>query len=159
MSAQSQALNSRIQHLIPAILVLALAATVCWLSYTREPAAAFLFPRIISVVMLTLAIWNFARAAMGLARVGSGIELKESLAILPGILLMCVFVFFAAKELGFYVASFVSFVILYSLYDPASHLRWQSWLRRFLVALGFMFVIYALFSLLLKVQTPRGLFF
>jgi hypothetical protein len=50
----------------------ALAATVTWLSFTREPADAFLFPRIISVVMVLLAAWNFARAALGLARVGAG---------------------------------------------------------------------------------------
>lgn len=156
---QTQAASSRAQHLLPAMLILALAATVAWLSFTREPSSAFLFPRIISVVMLILASWNFGRAALGLAKVGSGIDKRELAAVLPGLIVIGVVVFFAAKALGFYVASFAGFVILYSLYDPASHLQWQSWLRRFAVALGFMLVIYALFSLLLKVQTPRGLFF
>jgi len=43
--------------------------------------------------------------------------------------------------------------------DPASHTDIKSWIKRLLVTSGFMAVIYALFTLLLKVQTPRGLFF
>ena len=149
----------RTRHLVPAVAVLGIAATVAWLSFTREPADAFLFPRLISGVMLALAAWNAARAALGLSRVGAGIALAEIRTVAPGVLVMLVYVLFAARELGFYAASFVAFVALYSLHDPAPHARASSWVRRVLVALGFMVVIWALFTLLLKVQTPRGLFF
>lgn len=149
---------TRTQHLVPAIAVLGIAATVTWLSFTREPAGAFLFPRLIASVMLVLAIWNAARAALGLARVGSGITARETLTVLPGVIVMLAYVLFAAKALGFYLASFLTFVILYALYDPASHLSVRSWARRLVTAALFMLVIYALFTLLLKVQTPRGLF-
>jgi hypothetical protein len=150
---------SRAQHLVPAIAVLVLALTVVWLSFTREPAAAFLFPRLIASVMLLLAVWNCARAALGLARVGTGLELKEFLTIAPGVLVVLVYVLFAARWLGFYTASLATFIILYSLYDPSSHLKITTWLRRIAVSVIFMAVIYGLFSLLLKVQTPRGLNF
>jgi len=150
---------SRAQHLVPAVAVLLLSIVVVWLSYTREPAGAFLFPRLISSVMLLLAIWNAARAALGLARVGSGVSRGELVTVLPGVLVTLVYVLFAAKGLGFYVASFITFIVLYALYDPAPHDRPASWLRRVLVAFGFMLVIYGLFTLLLKVQTPRGAFF
>ena len=146
----------RTRHLVPAVAVLGIAATVAWLSFTREPADAFLFPRLISGVMLALAAWNAARAALGLSRVGAGIALAEIRTVAPGVLVMLVYVLFAARELGFYVASFVA---LCSLHGPAPHARASSWVRRVLVALGFMVVIWALFTLLLKVQTPRGLFF
>ncbi|MFK7892396.1 MAG: tripartite tricarboxylate transporter TctB family protein [Granulosicoccus sp.] len=149
----------RMQHLIPATLILLLAGIVAWLSFTREPADAFLFPRLISSVMLLLAAWNFIRAMTGLARVGEGISMATLKAILPGILIMLLLVFLAAKTLGFYVASTMAFFSLFSLYDPAPHSAVTSWLKRLGVTLGFMLVIYALFSLLLKVQTPRGLFF
>jgi len=144
---------SRMAHTVPAVLVLGLV------SFTREPAGAFLFPRLISAVMLTLAAWNFIRAVRGLSKVGSGIAGSTWLTILPGIALMALFVFFAAKYFGFYVASTGAFFLLFSGYDPASHLALSSWLKRVVVTCFFMGIVYALFALLLKVQTPRGLFF
>ena len=154
----SGATPSRAQHVVPATLVLALAAVVCWLSFTREPADAFLFPRLIGSVMLLLAIWNLARAALGLARVGDGLTLGGVATVLPGVLIMLALVLFAAKALGFYAASFLAFVTLHSLHDPAPHRSLRSWARRLLVASAFMLVIYCLFTLLLKVQIPRGAF-
>ena len=150
---------SRAQHLIPATAILILAVTVAWLSYTREPAAAFLFPRMIGSVMLLLAVWNFIRAFLGLAKVGDGLSRTTILRIAPGLVVMLVFVFMAAKALGFYVASYFAFVGIYSFYDPASHRSPAVWGKRCLVAAVFMCVIYGLFAMLLKVQTPRGLFF
>jgi len=149
----------RAQHLIPAIIILSLAMVVAYLSFTREPAEAFLFPRMISAVMLFLSTWNFVRALLGMARVGEGISFKIVLNIAPGIIIMSAFVFFAAKFLGFYVASFFAFLCVYSVYDPASHLAISSWVRRISITVVFMGIIYGLFTLLLKVQTPRGLFF
>lgn len=149
---------SRLAYLVPAVLILALASVVVWLSYTQEPASAFLFPRLIGSVMMVLALWNFFRAATGVSKVGQGINALTALRIFPGIALMAVFVFFAAKYFGFYVASTGAFFLMYSGYDPASHTSIKSWAKRVVVTVGFMLVIYALFTLLLKVQTPRGLF-
>lgn len=148
----------RAQYVVPALIVLALAGTVAYLSFTREPVEAFLFPRLIAVVMLTLATWNFIRAARGVSRVGDGLSLKSMLTIAPGIVVLGVYVFFAAEYLGFYVSSTIAFFLLFSLYDPASHTQLRSWVRRIIITALFMLVIYALFALLLKVQTPRGIF-
>ena len=147
------------QHLVPGVLILLLALTVAWLSFTREPSDAYLFPRLISSVMLLLAVWNFCRALFGLARVGDGLSAGTLVRIAPGVMVMVVFVYFAAKILGFYVASFTAFLCLYSLYDPAPHWAIASWIKRIAVAAVFMLVIYGLFTMLLKVQTPRGLYF
>jgi len=147
---------SRTRHLLPASLVLALAATVFWLSVTREPADAFLFPRLTGGIMLLLAAWNFARAALGLARTGDGLDRTTLGRVAPGVLVMLVLVLFAAKALGFYTASFVAFVVLYSLYDPAPHDSPVTWAKRLAIAAAFMLVVYLLFTLLLKVQIPRG---
>ena len=148
----------RAQHLFPALCVLLLAGTVAFLSFTREPAAAFLFPRMVSVVMLCLALWNFYRAATGLSKVGAGISLELIKVILPGLIVLIVYVFFAAKYLGFYLSSLITFFVLFSLYDPASHKEPRVWVKRIAISVLFMLVIYALFTLLLKVQTPRGIF-
>jgi tripartite-type tricarboxylate transporter receptor subunit TctC len=40
------------------------------------------------------------------------------------------YVFFAARWLGFYTASLVTFVAIYALYDPAPHTALTSWLKR-----------------------------
>ena len=151
--------SNRAQHLVPATMVLLLAAIVAWLSFTREPADAFLFPRLISVVMLALAGWNFARAALGLARVGAGLSAGLFIRLAPGAVVMLIYVFLAARWLGFYAASFLAFVAIYALYDPASHASPSAWARRLAIPAGFMAVIYLLFNTLLEVQTPRGIFF
>jgi len=150
--------SSRAQHVVPAGIVLGLAVLVTWLSFTQEPAGSFLFPRVVSIFFIALAIWNFARAALGMAKVGGGIDLTTASRILPGLIVMSVAVFWAAKALGFYVTCTVAFFLIMSLYDPAPHGEVKSWLRRITVTVAFMAVIYALFAMLLQVQTPRGIF-
>lgn len=149
---------SRTQHFTAAGLVLAVAVSVAWLSFTQEPVEAFLFPRLISVVFSVLALWNFVRAASGMAKVGTGLTFRHAGNILPGILVMLVYALFAAKFFGFYVSSAVAFLTIYTLYDPTPITSGRGWARRVIVTIGFMIVIYGLFALLLKVQTPRGLF-
>ena len=151
--------TDRLQHLIPATIIFGLAAVVVWLSFTQEPAGAFQFPRVISIVFILLAIWNFIRAATGLARVGRGIERSEAMNILPGMIVMLLLVFWGAKALGFYVASTIAFFAVYSLYDPAPISSIKDWLKRAVVTLVFMTIIYVLFSMVLQVHTPRGMFF
>lgn len=150
--------NSRLQHVVPAAIVLFLAVLVTYLSFTQEPAEPYQFPRVISVFFVGLAIWNFIRAATGMAKVGRGIERQEFRNLLPGLIVMLVYVFFAAKFLGFYVSSTIAFYLIYSLYDPVPFSNSKGWIKRAIVTAAFIAVIYALFSLLLQVQTPRGMF-
>ncbi|MEM7507371.1 MAG: tripartite tricarboxylate transporter TctB family protein [Pseudomonadota bacterium] len=149
---------SRFQHLIASGLVLAVAVIVGWLSFTQQPAEAFLFPRLISVVFVLLALWNFARAALGLSKVGEGVDMRLALTILPGLVVALIYIFFAAKTLGFYLASTIAFLVVYTLYDPVPVSDLRGWVRRIVITAVFMAVIYGLFAMLLQVQTPRGLF-
>jgi len=149
---------SRTQHLVASSVILAVALVVGWLSFTQQPAEAFLFPRLISVFFMVLAAWNFVRAFLALSKVGEGLSAETALAIAPGLVVTLVYVFWAAKALGFYAASTGAFFILYSLYDPTPLADGRAWLKRVIVTAIFMAIIYALFTLLLKVQTPRGLF-
>ena len=150
--------STRLQHIVPGAIILALALVVAYLSFTQEPAEAFLFPRMISVAFLVLSIWNFIRAASGMAKVGQGIKAQDAINIAPGLLILLVLVFWAAKALGFYVSSLIAFFLVYSLYDPAPYSSLKDWIKRAVVTLVFMAVIYGLFALLLQVQTPRGMF-
>ena len=53
----------------------------------------------------------------------------------------------------------VAFLTIATLYDPAKLTSLRAWLVRIAVSAAFMGVIYLLFAVLLRVQTPRGLFF
>ena len=149
---------TRLQHIIPAVIIFGLAAIVTWLSFTQQPAESFLFPRVISIFFIGLAAWNLARAATGRAKIGSGLSATMFRNLIPGLVVMLFFVFFAAKALGFYVASALSFFAVYSIYDPAPYSNAKNWIKWGLVTAAFMAVIYSLFALVLQVQTPRGLF-
>ena len=90
---------SRLQHIISSGIVLIVAALVTWISFTQEPADAFLFPRLIAIFFIGLAVWNFIRAVTGLAKVGEGLDMPSFTNIVPGLLVMSIYVFFAAKAL------------------------------------------------------------
>ncbi len=149
----------RSQHIVASGLVAAVGIAVAYLSHTQEPAAAFLFPRIISTVFVVLALWTFGKAVLGRTKVGNGLDRAAMLNILPGLIVALVFVYWAAKGLGFYTASTLVFFILVSLYDPAPHGAVKSWVKRGLVTAGFLAVMYGLFAALLGVFTPREILF
>ena len=149
----------RTQHIVASGLVAAVGIWITYVSYTAEPAAAFLFPRIISTVFVVLAIWTFGKALMGRTKVGNGLTADALKSILPGLIIALVFVYWAAETLGFYTASTVAFFILVSLYDPAPHGEVKSWIKRCLITAGFLAIMYGLFALLLNVFTPREIFF
>ncbi|WP_415921920.1 tripartite tricarboxylate transporter TctB family protein [Tateyamaria sp. SN6-1] len=149
----------RTQHIIASGLVAAVGVVVTYISYTQEPAAAFLFPRLISSVFVVLALWTFGKALMGRTKVGNGLDRKAMLNILPGLVVALVLVYWAARELGFYTATTAAFFILLTLYDPAPHTEVRSWIKRAAITAGFLAVMYGLFAGLLNVFTPREIFF
>ena len=150
---------NRTQHIISSGLVAFVGLWVCGISYTQQPAEAFLFPRLISSVFVALALWTFGKAIMGWSKVGNGVSARAFMQMLPGLLVAILYVFWAAKGLGFYTATSICFFILLSLYDPAPHTEPRSWIKRLIISGVFMVVSYGLFAKLLKVYTPREIFF
>lgn len=149
----------RSQHIVASGLIAAIGVTVAYISYTQEPSDAFLFPRLISSVFAVLAIWTFGKALLGRSKVGNGLSREAIGNLIPGLIVMVVYVFWAAKGLGFYTATTIAVFILISLYDPAPHGAAKSWIKRILITAGFMAVMYGLFAMLLNVFTPREVFF
>jgi uncharacterized membrane protein len=149
----------RMQHIVASGCVAAVGAYVAFLSYTQQPAEAFLFPRLISTVFVVLALWTFVKACLGWTKVGAGVSGLAFMRLLPGLIVAMIYVFWAAKGLGFYTATAITFFILVSLYDPAPHSALKSWIRRIVATVCFTAVMYGLFALLLKVYTPREVFF
>lgn len=149
----------RVQHIIGSGLVAAVGVWVTYISYTQQPSEAFLFPRLIATVFVVLALWTFTKACLGWTKVGNGITVAQFTNLLPGLAVALIYIFWAAKGLGFYTATSAAFFILLSLYDPAPHNALRSWLKRVLITACFMAVMYGLFALLLKVYTPREILF
>lgn len=149
----------RLQHTIASGAVAMVGTWVTYISYTQQPSEAFLFPRLIATVFLVLALWTFAKACLGWTKVGGGINGRQFTNLLPGLIVALIYVFWAAKGLGFYTATTVTFFILLTLYDPASHREIKTWVKRSIITACFVAVMYCLFALLLKVYTPREIFF
>ena len=149
----------RSQHIVASGVIAAVGVTIAWISFTQEPADAFIFPRLIASVFAVLAIWTFAKALLGRTKVGNGISAQAMKNIAPGLIVMLIYVYWAAKGLGFYTATAIAFFVLVSLYDPAPHHQIRSWLKRLAITAGFMVVMYGLFAGLLNVFTPREILF
>ena len=148
----------RNQHIVASGLIAAVGVSIAYISFTQEPADAFIFPRLISSVFAVLAIWTFVKAILGRTKVGNGISFDAMRNMLPGLIVTIIYVYWAAKALGFYTATAIAFFILLSLYDPAPHSEMKSWGKRLLITAGFMAVMYGLFAQLLNVFTPREIF-
>lgn len=149
----------RLQHVVASGVIMAVGAWVTWVSFTQEPAAAFLFPRLIASVFLVLSVWTFAKACLGWTKVGAGLTPTLYANLLPGLLVMLVYVFWAAKGLGFYTATTITVFLVLVLYDPAPHGAISTWIKRIVITACFMAVMYGLFAVVLKVYTPREIFF
>lgn len=155
--SQGPQVAGRLQQTIPSGLVLLLAIWITIISFDVEDPGPFLFPRLIALAMLALAAFSFQRALRGRSRTGTGLDRELLRNIAPGVALMLVYIFFAAEYLGFYVASFFAFLLLYTLYDPHGHADLATWIRRLGISVGFIAVMYGLFALVLKVQAPLGI--
>ena len=150
---------SRTQHIVPSGIVFAVGCWIAWVSFTQQPAEAFLFPRLISAAFVALAGWTFVKALLGWSKVGSGVSRTMALNLVPGLIVSLIYVFWLAKALGFYTATTLAFFVLLSLYDPAPHDEAKSWIKRAIITACFIAVMYGVFGMLLKVYTPREILF
>lgn len=147
-----------IQHKISSGFVAIIAVLVCYASFTRQPTEAYLFPRVISVFFLALALWTFVKALMGRSKAGNGLSMQMFKNMAPGVAISAIYIFFAAKGLGFFTATTIAFFLLVSSYDPAPHSDPKTWVKRVIITAGFIAIMYALFAKILVVYTPRGMF-
>ena len=150
---------SGLQQIVPAGLVVALALWVTWVSFAVDDPEPYLFPRLVSLVLLTLSVVLLVRALTGKTVTGAGLDGRTLKNVAPAIAVTLVYVFVLADLVGFYAASTAAFFALVTLYDPAPHDEIETWLKRLAVTVGFMAVIAVLFTLVLKVQVPRGVLF
>jgi hypothetical protein len=148
----------RTQQTIVAAGILALGCWVAYVSFAVEDPQPYLFPQLIATTMVILALPSLLRAIRGGNRTGSGVSGGQFLLIAPLLAMMLVYIFVLAPKLGYYVGAAIAFFAIYTFYDPNPHVKLKSWLMRIAVTAGFIAVMYMVFALGLRVQTPRGLF-
>ena len=158
MSNIDDSTAGRTQQTVAAGVILALSIWVAYVSFDVDDPQPYLFPRLFSVVMVVLAAVALVRALRGANRTGTVMGGRQFARIVPVLALMLLYVFVLIPLLGFYTAAAVSFLAVYTVYDPQSHLSAAVWLKRLAITVGFIAVIYVVFALGLKVQTPRALF-
>lgn len=107
----------RSQHIIASGVIAVVGIWIAYISYTQEPAAAFLFPRMISTVFVVLALWTFGKALLGKSKVGVGLSKELMLNLLPGLIIAGIYAMFLAKALGFYTATALTVFVLLSRYE------------------------------------------
>lgn len=158
-TAPAPAVAGRLQQSVAALTILAVACWIAIVSFDVEDPQPYLFPQLFSGIMVALCLMALLRALRGRNRTGAGIGRQQFLNIAAGLAAMLVYVFALAEWLGFYSAAFFAMLTLYSLYDPQPHNKVRTWAVRLTVTVGFVAVIYVVFALGLKVQTPQGILF
>ncbi len=148
----------RLQTILPAAIILVLGIWVAFISFTQEPAAAYIFPRLFSAAFVGLACIGAITALLGKSSSEQGISLIDLRNMLPGVIVACIYVFWGAKFFGFYTGTTLAVFAMLTLYDPAPHTSAMTWIKRIVITACFMAVMYGLFALILNVYTPREIF-
>lgn len=118
---------------------------------------AYLFPRLIAIAIALLGIAVAGSTFTGALRsIGSAAGASRAwLKILPALAVLIAYRW-AMEMIGFYAAAFVAFLTIVSIYAPEPF-SYRTATKRIAISAAFVAVIFAVFSLLLRVQTPRGL--
>ncbi|MDB9865147.1 tripartite tricarboxylate transporter TctB family protein [Candidatus Thioglobus sp.] len=143
-------MNSQIK--LSTVIVTLVGAFLVYSSFILGDSENYLFPRLISatIAILTIMLWFEKGEA------DKSTNFKD---LMPGIAIASAFILLL-KILGFYLASMIVFFTLVMYYTKPMESKdfWRVLLIKLGVAFIFTFALYGLFTLLLKVHTPEGLF-
>ena len=143
-------MNSQIK--LSTVIVTLVGAFLVYSSFILGDSENYLFPRLISatIAILTIMLWFEKGEA------DKSTNFKD---LMPGIAIASAFILLL-KILGFYLASMIVFftLVMYYTKPMESEDFWRVLLIKLGVVFMFTFALYGLFTLLLKVHTPEGLF-
>ncbi len=137
---------------ISTVLVTLVSAFLVYASFVLGNSEDYLFPRLISamIAVLSLMLW-FEK--------GDADKSTNFKDLMPGIAIATAFILLL-KILGFYLASMIVFFSLVMYYSKPIESKdfWRVLLIKLGVTIVFTMTLYGLFTLLLQVRTPEGLF-
>ena len=141
------------RRLYVALLVALLAGLLFRVSYFHENTEAYLFPAVVAGAMLLFSVISLARESFDLCL--DDFQPFPWQRQLPVIGMMAAGVALI-EVLGMYTTAFLILVVISYWYSPQESMR-PRLLKSLAMAIGFTLVMYLLFSLLLRVQVPRGM--
>ncbi len=114
---------------------------------------AFIFPRIVGLILIVIAVAAIlgARDRSGSPRESISVSIPWR-AIWPALIVFLAYLNLAEK-LGFYTTSLLAFIALSAIYSPAQGVGTRI-VKSGVIACGFIAALYVLFTLLLRVQMP-----
>ncbi len=140
-----------------ALFSLTAAVVFAIASFRDTDPEIYLFPRILAVIMLTLALAQLIKAAREQTPTA---QKPDATAIawpilLPGLAITIVFVL-SVETIGFYSGSFLAFLCIVLVYGKRKWTDGKALLYKSLIGALIMLTLYGLFWKLLYVRTPQG---
>ena len=143
------------------LAVAALAVVAVVASFGGGDDSAYLFPRLTSAAWLGLCVLYLVLRAAGAARPENP-DFAALRRAAPGAAVVAAYAALA-EAAGFYFSALCAFLALTTIYDRrggrGGRGGWRRAMARFAVACVIILVLRAVFSEILRVQTPRGALF
>jgi len=143
-----------IKNIFTVLVALLLSGILFTASFSGGNSDAYLFPRIITSIMMFLAILLLIFHFNEKQHQDQKINIIK---LTPFFILIVIFILLG-ENLGFYLSTSLIFLIISFVYFPEKK-NFKNILLFFIVGFCFMCVIYFLFTFLLKVQVPRFFLF
>ena len=141
------------RRFLVALLVALIAGYIFEISFFQENREVYLFPAIVSFVMLVFSLISLVREAFDLCV--DDFQPFPFVRQTPAILMMAGGVALV-EILGMYTSAFLVLLLVSFWYSPEENGR-RRLLSSLLLAGGFAAFMYLLFSVMLNVQVPRGM--
>ena len=143
-----------IKNIASVLVAISLSILLVVASFSGGHSEAYLFPRIITSIMLVLSLLLLIQHFYGKNHPKKTINIAK---LAPFFILIIIFVLLG-ENLGFYLCASLMFLTICYFYYPEKR-DMKKVLFFFLICTAFMMAIYFLFTFLLKVQVPRFFLF
>ena len=139
-----------IKNIVSVLVAISLSILLVVASFSGGHSEAYLFPRIITSIMLVLSLLLLIQHFYGKNHPKKTINIAK---LAPFFILIIIFVLLG-ENLGFYLCASLMFLTICYFYYPERK-NMKKILFFLLICALFMTAIYFLFTFLLKVQVPR----
>jgi hypothetical protein len=142
----------KINNLTSLISILIISITLGYVSFTggtETTSEAYLFPKLITSVMIILSSFSLVFYLMNKNSSVANIDIKKLSVYLVSLILFI----FLGETIGFYFLAILLFLINSYYYSEIKSLK--NIIQNTIITIMFMTFIYILFSIMLKVQVPR----
>ena len=143
-----------IKNIVSVLVAISLSILLVVASFSGGHSEAYLFPRIITSIMLVLSLLLLIQHFYGKNHPKKTINIAK---LAPFFILIIIFILLG-ENLGFYLCASLMFLTICYFYYPEKK-DVKKVLFFLLIGAAFMMAIYFLFTFLLKVQVPRFFLF